>query len=124
MTSETRGDPVPGPHSQEQPPVIDLSFLDNVALIGKAGWYEPLTGQQVAILLDEAARCADDFRRVSRIELRLACGMQDTSSTSPQATEREVALHRLFTGRYREGAAPGPVAEMCRLMGAGQEAQL
>lgn len=127
MTSENRENPVPGPHSQGQPPVINLAFLDNDSLVGKAGWYEPLTRQQVAILLDEAAKSADDFRRVSRIEFRLACGMQDTSCQCQpicrcQVKERETVLHRLFTSRYREGADPGLVAELCSLLGTGQEA--
>jgi hypothetical protein len=108
------------PEPQGQPPAIDLSFLDtDPALIDDADWYEPLTPEQVAALLDEAARAAGDARRLSRIQLRLGRGIQGIPCPCP-AAERELALHRLFTDRYREGAAPGLVAELCRLMGTSQ----
>ncbi|HEY6492087.1 MAG TPA: hypothetical protein VIZ43_02360 [Trebonia sp.] len=110
------------PEQQGQPPAVDLSFLDtDPALIDDANWYQPLTQAQVAALLTEAARSADDERRVSRIQIRLTRAIRGAPCPCP-VLEREMALQRLFTGRFREGAAPGLVAELCRLMAAGPAA--
>jgi hypothetical protein len=109
------------PEQQEQSPVIDLSFLDrSLDEVDEEDWSGPLSPEQVAVLLDEAARAgrADDVTRVLRVQVRLAFAVQNAGG--PQAAQREAALYRLFTDRYREGAAPGLVAELCRLMGAGQ----
>jgi hypothetical protein len=52
---KTRRNP-PVPEQQGQPPVFDLSFLDTDPVpADDAGWYEPLTPEQVAVLLDEVA---------------------------------------------------------------------
>lgn len=103
---------------QGQPPVIDLSFLDAgpVSVGDDADWYEPLTAEQVAVLLDEAARSAGDFVRVARIQIRLGRGMQGGGHCPCPVQQRMNDLGELFVDRYREGASPGLVAELCRLM--------
>jgi hypothetical protein len=112
------------PEQQGQPPVIDLSFLDeDPAPADDADWYEPLSPEQVAVLLDEAARSAGDYVRVSRIQIRLGRGMQGGRDCPCPAQQRMTDLNQLFVDRYREGAAPGLAAELCRLMSAGQEPQ-
>jgi hypothetical protein len=63
---------------------------DDSALIDHAEWYEPLTPEQVAVLLDEAARSAGDVQRVSRIQVRLGRGMQGINCPCP-AAEREAS---------------------------------
>jgi hypothetical protein len=98
--------------------IIDLSFLDTgpVPADDNEDWYEPLTAEQVAVLLDEAARSAGDFVRVARIQMRLGRGMQGGRHCPCPAQQRMNDLGELFVDRYREGSSPGLVAELCRLM--------
>jgi hypothetical protein len=110
------------PEQQGQPPVIDLSFLDEDPVhVDEADWYEPLTPEQVAVLLDEAARSAGDYTRVARIQIRLGRGIKDGDYCPCPAQQRITAVQWLFVERYPEGAAPGLVADLCRLMGAGPD---
>jgi hypothetical protein len=102
--------------ADEGQPVIDLSFLDtDPSPDGEDDGYKPLTPEQVTALLDEAARSADDYIRVGRIHIRLGEAMQGGDRVCP-VDQRSAALSRLFVDHYREGASPGLVAEMCRLM--------
>ena len=103
--------------------MIDLSFLD-------ADWwspdggddgYKPLTAEQVAALLDEAARSARDPDRTGRIHVRLTEAIQGADRVCP-VDQRSAALSRLYVDHYREGATPGLVAEMCRLMSSAADA--
>jgi len=110
------------PEQQGQPPVIDLSFLDTDPLAdGEDDGYKPLTPEQVAALLDEAAKSAGDYIRMGRIHIRLGDAVQGGDCLCP-VDQRNAALSRLFIDRYREGAAPGLVAELCRPMSSAVDA--
>ena len=107
----------------EAQPVIDLSFLDTdpLAVDEDDDEYKPLTPEQVAALLDEAAMSAHDYIRVGRIHIRLVCAIQGGDRVCP-VDQRSAALSRLFVDHYREGASPGVVAKMCRLMSSAADA--
>lgn len=101
---------------QRQRPVIDLSFLDtDWWLDGEDDGYKPLTPEQVAVLLDEAARSAHDHNRTGRIHIRLTEAVQGGDRVCP-VDQRSSALSHLYVDHYREGSSPVLVAEMCRLM--------
>jgi hypothetical protein len=97
------------------PPVIDLSFLDNPSAADGDKGYKPLTREQVAVLLDEAAGSVNDFPRRAGILGRLTAAVQGADTPCP-VNQRRSELCYLFRERYQEGAAPGLVAELCRLM--------
>ncbi len=107
---------------EEKPPVIDLSFLDaDWWRDGEDDGYKPLTPEQVAALLDEAARSAHDHNRTGRIHIRLTEAMQAANRVCP-VNQRSAALSRLYVNHYQEGATPALVAEMCRLMSSATDA--
>ena len=109
------------PEPDNQPPAIDLSFLDAAIEHVDGDCYEPLTPEEVAALLDEARRTAAYYVvRVSRIQVRLGHAIEGITSPYPAqwaVADRKAALDQLFVDRYWEGAVPDLVAELCRLMG-------
>jgi hypothetical protein len=108
--------------NEGQPPVIDLSFLDtDWSPTGEDDGYKPLTPEQVAALLDEAARSAHDYIRTGRIHIRLTEAMQAADRVCP-VDQRSAALSQLYVDHYREGASPALVTEMCRLMSSAADA--
>lgn len=114
--------PVPsaGYAGPPQPPVMDLSFLDSEIGGADGDCYEPLTRDEVAALLAEAARTARyHSQRTARIQIRLVRGIKGITLPYPDEgpdSERKAALDHLFVDQYWKGADPGLVDEMCRLM--------
>jgi hypothetical protein len=73
---------------------------------GTVSDYERLSRDEVAALLDQAARAQGDWQTVAKLQCRLERAVPGTTcprQAGGPAAERETRLDELFAARYREG---------------------